>query len=62
VRPALPEIDCNGIDGTIVSYPTSFEFLGRGIDLMHHGKNDSVSSLAQDGNPSNFVLFNGKLH
>lgn len=38
VRPVLPDIDCRGTDVTVVSYPTSVEYLGRGIDLMNNGK------------------------
>lgn len=38
VRPLLPERESNTTEGAIVSYPTSTEFLGRGIDLMHHGR------------------------
>ncbi|XP_010931849.1 kinesin-like protein KIN-14H isoform X2 [Elaeis guineensis] len=36
VRPVLSDVDCSGTEGPVVSYPTSVEFLGRGIDLMHN--------------------------
>ncbi|XP_020269120.1 kinesin-like protein KIN-14H [Asparagus officinalis] len=42
VRP-VHDSDCNEVDGAIVSYPTSFEFLGRGIDLMHHDQRYSFT-------------------
>ncbi|CAL9185634.1 unnamed protein product [Musa hybrid cultivar] len=35
VRPVLPDNDSSGTDGAVVSYPTSMETAGRGIDLMH---------------------------
>ncbi|KAM0932119.1 putative minus-end-directed kinesin ATPase [Dioscorea sansibarensis] len=38
VRPLLPEKESNATEGAIVSYPTSTEFLGRGIDLTHHAQ------------------------
>ncbi|XP_058091957.1 kinesin-like protein KIN-14D [Magnolia sinica] len=38
VRPLLPEDDCNGTEPTVVSYPTSIEFLGRGIDFIQNGQ------------------------
>ncbi|KAG1365370.1 kinesin-like protein KIN-14H [Cocos nucifera] len=36
VRPVLSDSDCSGTEGPVVSYPTSVEYLGRGIDLMHN--------------------------
>ena len=36
VRPLLPE-DSPGADGKDVSYPTTTEALGRGIDLTQNG-------------------------
>ncbi|WOK96450.1 hypothetical protein Cni_G05157 [Canna indica] len=38
VRPLLPDIDSSGADGAVVSYPTSMEFLGHGIDLTHNAQ------------------------
>lgn len=43
VRPILPDIDSCGADGTIVSYPTGVEYLGRGIDLIHNAQNYSFT-------------------
>lgn len=37
VRPLLLDNDSSDTDGAVVSYPTSFESLGRGIDLTHNG-------------------------
>lgn len=37
VRPLLPD-DCDGLETPIISYPTSTEALGRGIDLMQNGQ------------------------
>ena len=37
VHPALPDSDCNSMEGPILSYPTSTELHGHGIDLMHNG-------------------------
>ncbi|KAG0482767.1 hypothetical protein HPP92_010851 [Vanilla planifolia] len=35
VRPVLSDVDARGADGSVISYPTSVESLGRGIDLMY---------------------------
>ncbi|KAG0450355.1 hypothetical protein HPP92_026937 [Vanilla planifolia] len=35
VRPFLSDVDARGADGSVISYPTSVESLGRGIDLMY---------------------------
>ncbi|KAL0917393.1 hypothetical protein M5K25_012449 [Dendrobium thyrsiflorum] len=43
VRPVLSDIDSKGADGIVVSYPTGFECLGRGIDLMHNAQNHSFT-------------------
>ncbi|KAH0436329.1 hypothetical protein IEQ34_026433 [Dendrobium chrysotoxum] len=43
VRPVLSDIDYRGDDGIVVSYPTSVECLGRGIDLMHNAQNHSFT-------------------
>ncbi|XP_008778969.2 kinesin-like protein KIN-14H isoform X1 [Phoenix dactylifera] len=43
VRPILPDSDSSGIEGPVVSYPTSVESLGRGIDLMHHAQKYSFT-------------------
>ncbi|KAJ0972433.1 hypothetical protein J5N97_020392 [Dioscorea zingiberensis] len=43
VRPLLTDKECNVTEGAIVSYPTSTEFLGRGIDLMHHAQQYSFT-------------------
>ncbi|EHA8587297.1 kinesin-like protein KIN-14H [Cocos nucifera] len=43
VRPILPDSDCSGTEGPVVSYPTSVESLGRGIDLMHHAQKYSFT-------------------
>ncbi|KAJ0961331.1 hypothetical protein J5N97_000636 [Dioscorea zingiberensis] len=43
VRPLLPDKECNVTEGAIVSYPTSTEFIGRGIDLMHHAQQYSFT-------------------
>ncbi|KAG6491371.1 hypothetical protein ZIOFF_052711 [Zingiber officinale] len=45
VRPLLLPTYSNGTDGAVVSYPTSLEFLGRGIDLA---QNAQVYSFAFD--------------
>ncbi|RRT34174.1 hypothetical protein B296_00056133, partial [Ensete ventricosum] len=37
VRPLLLDNGSSDTDGAVVSYPTSFESLGRGIDLTHNG-------------------------
>ncbi|XP_074557511.1 kinesin-like protein KIN-14N [Curcuma longa] len=36
VRPIIPDSDSTSTDGAVVSYPTSVESVGRGIDLMHN--------------------------
>lgn len=33
----LHDQEHNGSEANLVSYPTTTEFLGRGIDLMHNG-------------------------
>ncbi|CAL9197255.1 unnamed protein product [Musa hybrid cultivar] len=38
VRPLLLDNDSSDTDGAVVSYPTSFESLGRGIDLTHNAQ------------------------
>lgn len=43
VRPILSDYDCNSTEGTIVSFPTSTEVLGRGIDLMHNAQKYSFT-------------------
>ncbi|WOL03427.1 kinesin-5-like isoform X4 [Canna indica] len=43
VRPVLPDNDSSGTCGTVISYPTSVEFAGRGIDLMHTTQKYSFS-------------------
>ncbi|XP_019703067.1 kinesin-like protein KIN-14H isoform X1 [Elaeis guineensis] len=43
VRPILPDSDCSGTEGPVVSYPASVESLGRGIDLMHHAQKYSFT-------------------
>ncbi|XP_031270349.1 kinesin-like protein KIN-14N [Pistacia vera] len=37
VRPFLPDDSCS-IEGRVISYPTSTEVLGRGIDIMQNGQ------------------------
>lgn len=36
VRPLLPDDSCS-TEGRVISYPTSTEALGRGIDIMQNG-------------------------
>ncbi|XP_072956119.1 kinesin-like protein KIN-14N isoform X2 [Typha angustifolia] len=43
VRPLLPDIEINGAEAAVVSYPTSTEYLGRGIDLMHNAQKYSFT-------------------
>lgn len=43
VRPILPDSDCGGTEGPVVSYPTSVESLGRGIDLMNNAQKYSFT-------------------
>lgn len=43
VRPAIPDSEIDDVEGPIVSYPTSTEALGRGIDLMHHAQKYSFT-------------------
>ncbi|XP_077253991.1 kinesin-like protein KIN-14D [Tasmannia lanceolata] len=38
VRPILPDDDCGGAEMAVVSYPTTTELLGRGIDLVQSGQ------------------------
>ncbi|KAJ8459696.1 hypothetical protein OPV22_032622 [Ensete ventricosum] len=38
VRPLLPDSDLSDTDREVVSYPTSIEYLGRGIDLTHNAQ------------------------
>ncbi|CAK7338337.1 unnamed protein product [Dovyalis caffra] len=42
VRPLLPE-DSPGADGKVISYPTTTEVLGRGIDLTQNGQKYSFT-------------------
>lgn len=44
VRPLLPE-DGVGTDASVISYPTSVEGLGRGIDVIQSGKDVLFVSL-----------------
>ncbi|KAJ6853397.1 kinesin-like protein KIN-14H [Iris pallida] len=43
VRPAIPDSDIHDTEGPVVSYPTSTEALGRGIDLMHNAQKYSFT-------------------
>nr|CAD1841136.1 unnamed protein product [Ananas comosus var. bracteatus] len=43
VRPLLPDGENNGVEGAALSYPTSTEYLGRGIDLMHNSQKYSFT-------------------
>ncbi|XP_073003337.1 kinesin-like protein KIN-14H [Typha latifolia] len=43
VRPILPDNDCNDVEGAVVSYPTSVEYAGRGIDLTNHAQKYSFT-------------------
>lgn len=38
VRPLLQDNDSSGAEEALISYPTSVESAGRGIDLMNQGK------------------------
>ncbi|CAA6658320.1 unnamed protein product [Spirodela intermedia] len=38
VRPLHPDDDDSGLETSVVSYPSSLESLGRGIDLTHNGQ------------------------
>ncbi|EOY12618.1 Kinesin 3 isoform 4 [Theobroma cacao] len=42
VRPQLPD-DCSSNQGKVVSYPTSMEYLGRGIDMTQNGQKHSFT-------------------
>ncbi|KAH9803278.1 kinesin-like protein KIN-14N [Citrus sinensis] len=42
VRPLLPD-DSSGSEGKLISYPTTTEALGRGIDIMQNGQKHSFS-------------------
>lgn len=42
MRPLLPE-DGAGSESSVVSFPTSTEALGRGIDLTQNGKESIVT-------------------
>ncbi|OIW03167.1 hypothetical protein TanjilG_11804 [Lupinus angustifolius] len=42
VRPLLPDEGCN-TDGKLISYPTSMEAAGRGIELTHNGQKHSFT-------------------
>lgn len=55
VRPLLPPTCSNGTDGAVVSYPTSLEFVGRGIDLAQNGMSMCVI-FPQDSYTDNNVL------
>ncbi|KAJ6819708.1 kinesin-like protein KIN-14N [Iris pallida] len=39
VRPSLSESACNSKEGVVISFPTTMEVRGRGIELMHNSKN-----------------------
>ncbi|KAL5972829.1 hypothetical protein ACLOJK_039635 [Asimina triloba] len=43
VRPLLPDDDCNGTESAAISYPSSLEFLGRGVDVRQNGQNYSFT-------------------
>ncbi|CAL9055497.1 unnamed protein product [Musa banksii] len=43
VRPLLLDTDSGGTDEDVVSYPTSLEYLGRGIDLTHNAQKYSFT-------------------
>ncbi|KAJ8477062.1 hypothetical protein OPV22_020789 [Ensete ventricosum] len=43
VRPLLLDTDSGGTDGDVVSYPTSLEYLGCGIDLTHNAQKYSFT-------------------
>ncbi|KAJ7948498.1 Kinesin-like protein [Quillaja saponaria] len=42
VRPLLPDENCNS-EGKVISYPTSMEVLGRGVDLRQSGQKHSFT-------------------
>ena len=46
VRPLLPD-DGAGQEASVISYPTSTESLGRGIDLLQNGTDILVFHLFQ---------------
>ncbi|KAG0447103.1 hypothetical protein HPP92_028493 [Vanilla planifolia] len=52
VRPFLSDVDARGVDGSVISYPTSIESLGRGIDLMSVGK----TQMNEQSSRSHFVF------
>lgn len=54
VRPLLPG-ENNGDEGKTISYPTSLEALGRGIDLMQNGM--KLKLLQKRGSCGNDTVF-----
>lgn len=53
VRPLLPEDDA-GSESSVISFPTSTEALGRGIDLTQNGKESTVTICSKLNRQSHY--------